>query len=436
MKKLGIALAIAIAAVGVAHAADLPTTKEPPAAPPVNCFASIWTWLELDAGRLSAELGPLHRLRDARRGAYLRVKRRPLQREVEQRRRQFHPKAELRREVALVAEQSQPVGRRHQDEPAASVLVGSVLVGLVDRRRLGMGIQSLLRVPRRGSAIASEPKRQGVALAGRGRRLEPHRPARQLASVHRRQQHDIWHLDRRPRQHAVARRDQLLRSDGRLLRLLTARFLRLLRRLRRHRGGARQHCRQVPVGFRSVYGANFRVAGLVQWGGYDQGNGTDGMYQGQVGGDFNLFGGAPYAGTLSMDAIGSWAKDAVNLSTFTGTCATLTKGPFAGQTGCTSGLPMFYANTDLKATLSNNTGFLFTAKYKWQAWTVYGGYAWLKQADPSDTFPNGFRTIGGWNVPATIPSTFPDASEILADAMDQLHDLRHSEDRSLFLGRG
>ncbi len=156
---------------------------------------------------------------------------------------------------------------------------------------------------------------------------------------------------------------------------------------------------------------NFRVGGLVQWGGYDQGNGTDGLYQGQIGGDFNLFGGTPFAGALSLDAIGSYAKDAVNLSTFTGTCATLTKGPFAGQTGCTSGLPMFYSNTDLKATLSNNTAVLFTAKYKWQAWTVYGGYSWLRQEDPSDTFPDGFRSIGGWNVPATIPSTFPGASK-------------------------
>ena len=95
------------------------------------------------------------------------------------------------------------------------------------------------------------------------------------------------------------------------------------------------------------YGANFRVGGLVQWGGYDQGNGTAGMYQGQVGADFNLFGGSPFAGTLSMDAIGSYAKDAVNIGTFTGSCATLTKGPFAGQTGCTSGIPMFYSNTDV-----------------------------------------------------------------------------------------
>ncbi len=154
-----------------------------------------------------------------------------------------------------------------------------------------------------------------------------------------------------------------------------------------------------------VYGANLRVGGLAQWGGYDQGNGTNGLYQGQIGGDFNLFGGTPYAGTLSVDAIGSYAMDAVNLSTFTGTCATLTKGPFAGQTECTSGLPMYYSNTDLKATLSNNTGFLLTAKYKWQAWTVYGGYGWLRQADTSDTFPDGFRTIGGWNVPGTIPGS-------------------------------
>ena len=55
---------------------------------------------------------------------------------------------------------------------------------------------------------------------------------------------------------------------------------------------------------------------------------------------------------------------------------------------------------------------LLTAKYKWQALTVYGGYSWLRQADPNDDYLNGFRTIGGWNVPATIPSTFPDAKKL------------------------
>jgi predicted porin len=155
----------------------------------------------------------------------------------------------------------------------------------------------------------------------------------------------------------------------------------------------------------AFYATSFRVAGLVQWGGYDQGNGTNGMYQGQAGADFNLFGGTPYAGALSMDFIGSWAKDAVNVSTFSGSCTLTTTGHFAGLTTCASGIPAGYNNTDVMATLSNNTGFMATAKYKVQALTVYGGYAWLRQANPSDDFLNGFETIGGWNVPATFPAS-------------------------------
>ena len=42
------------------------------------------------------------------------------------------------------------------------------------------------------------------------------------------------------------------------------------------------------------------------------------------------------------------------------------------------------------------------AKYKWGPLTVSGGYSWLKLANPSDDYLNGFKTIGGWNVPATI----------------------------------
>jgi predicted porin len=147
---------------------------------------------------------------------------------------------------------------------------------------------------------------------------------------------------------------------------------------------------------------NYRAGALVQWGGYNQGNGTDGLYQGQLGADFNLFGNTPYAGTLSLDAIGSYAKDAANVGTLSGTCATLTSGPLKGQVGCTSGIPKYYTNTDVTATLSNNTGILLAAKYKWQAFTFYGGYGWIRQTDPSDDYLNGFKTIGGWDVPATI----------------------------------
>ena len=138
---------------------------------PVNCFASIWTYLNSTAADCPLSWGPFTVYATLDGGFPTSSNGAPYNARWNNGVDSFHPKAELRREVALVAEQPQPVGRRHQDEPAASVLVGSVLVGLVAHRHLGMGIQSLLRVPRRGPASASEPKRQGVAPAGRGRRL-------------------------------------------------------------------------------------------------------------------------------------------------------------------------------------------------------------------------------------------------------------------------
>ena len=173
---------------------------------------------------------------------------------------------------------------------------------------------------------------------------------------------------------------------------------------------------RLEVPYPSFYGANFRVGGLVQWGGYDQGNGTNGLYQGQAGADFDMFKGSPYGGVLSMDFIGSWAKDAANVGTFTGSLLDPDQGAARRGTGCTSGIPQFYGNNDLQATLSNNTGVLLTAKYKVQALTVYGGYGWLRQANPSDDYLNGFRSIGGWNVPATIAPTSPAIKKLFPTA--------------------
>ena len=146
---------------------------------------------------------------------------------------------------------------------------------------------------------------------------------------------------------------------------------------------------------------NYRLAALWQWGGYSQGNGTTGLYQGQVGGDFTFF----TSGVLSLDAIGSFGRNAVSTGIF-GTlthCSTITEG----QTGCSydsgaSGtIPEGYNNTDVTATLSNNTGFMGLAKYKWEALTLFGGYEVFQQQNPSDTYQNGFRTIG-----SLIPSFF------------------------------
>ena len=57
MRKLGIGLAMAIASVGAARAADLPT-KKGVAPAPVNCFASVWTWLDSTAADCPLSWGP------------------------------------------------------------------------------------------------------------------------------------------------------------------------------------------------------------------------------------------------------------------------------------------------------------------------------------------------------------------------------------------
>ncbi len=143
---------------------------------------------------------------------------------------------------------------------------------------------------------------------------------------------------------------------------------------------------------------DFRAAGLAQVGGYDQGNGSASMWQGQLGADVpNIF-----AGTLSLDGIFSYATDGVNTSIFNGSCSVLRSGPFIGQTGCSNAIPKFYNADDLKATLSNNTGLMLVAKYRRGPWQLYGGWEWFRQANPSDDYPNGFETIGGYNVPGNI----------------------------------
>ena len=150
---------------------------------------------------------------------------------------------------------------------------------------------------------------------------------------------------------------------------------------------------------------NFHANGLVQIGSYNQGNPSTSMYQGGVGAEFaNLLPNTVVAGTFSFDAIGAYAQNAVNVSTFTGTCTLIKSGPDKGETACTSGIPQFYNQSDVKATLSDNTGVFLLGKYKFAQFplTISGGWEYIKQANPSSTFPDGFQTIGGYNVPGTI----------------------------------
>ena len=175
---------------------------------------------------------------------------------------------------------------------------------------------------------------------------------------------------------------------------------------------------------------NFHGGGLVQWGGYAQGNGTTGLYQGDVGADFEGFG-----GLLSLDVVGSYAQNAVSLSNFTGTCSTLTKGPLKGETGCSNGIPNFYGPDDLKATLSNNSGFELLAKYKWGPVTLSGGWMWWQQANPSDDYLNGFADPRRLQRPRNHRHDEQSHSETLPDSMDQLHGLQQNAGRQCPLHR-
>jgi predicted porin len=395
MKKLGVALAIAVASVGAAHAADLPTKKEAPVAP-VNCYASVWTWLDSTAADCPLSWGPftLYGTVDAGFGyntngaAYTSSWNNGVNSFITKQSygvKWLQTPNGLSQSVAGI-KMSQPLGWGWS-------IIGTIETGFNPYGNLANAQKS--QVVNNGQALSLQGANADSSRTGQWDNSQGFigisNKTYGTLTVGR---VNTLSLD------AINSYDPMGGSyafsplgfsgsyagfgDTEAARANTAVKYRL----------------DVPVS--ALYASSFRVGGLVQWGGYDQGNGTNGLYQGQAGADFNLFQGSPYGGVLSMDFIGSWAKDAVNLSTFTGTCTTITKGPFAGETGCTSGIPTGFNSTDLMATLSNNTGFLFTAKYKVQALTVYGGYGWLKQANPSDDALNGFTTIGGWNVPGTI----------------------------------
>ena len=127
---------------------------------------------------------------------------------------------------------------------------------------------------------------------------------------------------------------------------------------------------------------NFRVAAMAQVGGYSQGNPTNGFYQGQLGADF---------GNLSLDGVAGWSKDVVSLSNFAG--ADIAQLDHTGQYFIKLNNVYYDPNMILKATLSNNTGVLLTAKYKWEKFTFYAGYDYSRLMNPSDQYLNGFHTI-------------------------------------------
>jgi predicted porin len=131
-----------------------------------------------------------------------------------------------------------------------------------------------------------------------------------------------------------------------------------------------------------------RFATLYQFGGFDQGNGSNGAFNAEVEGHFGAF---------WFDVVGQKVKDTVALSNF-------------GQYPLPAGVP---AN-GLKASLSDKASGMLTLRYEFERATIYSGWEYILFANPSDAYPNGFTAIGNYPVPAGyVNATAYDEHKIL-----------------------
>ena len=126
--------------------------------------------------------------------------------------------------------------------------------------------------------------------------------------------------------------------------------------------------------FKYIYANNgIHAGGVVQVGGYPQGNGVANGYQLQLGGEWNGF---------SVDGVFSQANGVVALSTLTGSNLAAVTLP--------------NPNSELKATISDNTAVALFAKYTWNQLKLSGGYEYVRMTDPSSPIIGGFTDIGGY----------------------------------------
>jgi predicted porin len=399
MKKLGIALAMTIAAAGAAQAADLPTKKEAAPPPPPNCFSSIWAYMDSTAADCPLSWGPFTVYATLDMGLGYESNGAPWNNAYPNGVANFISKQSYGPKWLWTPNGiNQSVVGIKVNQPVAWgwSIVGTVETGF-DPLSWNLANSQRAQVQNSGLGALSQSA-QGDG--GRGGQWD--------------NSQGFVGISNKTYGTLVGGRVNTLGLDG----LITYDPM----------GSAYAFS---PFGYSGSYAGfgdteltrsntalkynwnssnllsfmTLHAAGLAQIGSYNQGNGSTEMWQGQIGADFpNLFAGNVFAGTLSVDAIGAYAENAVNTSNFTGTCAVLKSGEFKGQTACTDGVPKFYDQDDLKATLSNNTGVFLLGKYKFAQFplTLSGGWEYIKQADPSSTFPDGFKTLAGYNVPGTI----------------------------------
>ncbi len=291
MRKLGIGLAIAIASVGAARAADLPT-KKGVAPAPVNCFASVWTWLDSTAADCPLSWGPftVYGTYDIGLGyntngaGYNAAWNNGVDSFITNQNKGvkwlWTPNGLSQSVIGLKMSQSlAPLGL------AGWSLIGTIETGfnpyygyLADAQRSQVrenGLPLVVKSANNDSSrtgqwdnsqgfIGVSNKTYGTLTVGRVNTLS---------------------LD------AINSYDPMGGSYAFSPLGFSGSFAGFGDTEAARAETAVKYRLDIP--YPSFYGANFRVAGLVQWGGYDQGNGTNGLYQGQAGADVQPVSGIP-----------------------------------------------------------------------------------------------------------------------------------------------
>jgi predicted porin len=120
----------------------------------------------------------------------------------------------------------------------------------------------------------------------------------------------------------------------------------------------------------------FRIAAQGQVGGYDQFNAATQQYQAQIGTDFSGF---------SFDAIAGYAKNALTFASFAGAPTPVGSNPY----------------DIVRATAFNTGGVELVGRYEWDKFKFYAGYIYSLSVNPSNpNFPYGVGTVApGVSVP-------------------------------------
>jgi predicted porin len=380
MKTIGYALglAIAVASMGAAHAADLPTKKDVEAPKP-NCFASFWTWLDSSPTDCPLSAGPitLYGTIDVGGGYYSAgAARSPVTDKMAYAIQKYSNSSRWQANYNSLS--TSVVGLKLKQDLGVVGAPGWSLIGVLEagiNPYSGMLLSGPRSLTDNNAAFANKYPFSGTALdSSRAGQWDNSQGYIGISN-------NTYGTLTFGRTNSLAF-DALGAYDP-----VGATAFSLLAASNAIAGfGDTETVRpNTAFTYRLSY-QNFRAAFQAQVGGYGLGNASNGMYQGQVGADFPHI----YGGTVSFDAIGSWAKDAVSLSNFGGTS---TKCLTPANCFISVNHALFDPNNVLKATLSNNIGLELMARYKHDNWGLFGGYIYARLMNPSDDFPGGFSTI-------------------------------------------